>query len=246
MTSLIHPTRGRAAACLETLQKWLGLADNPRDLEYLLGVDIAEIDDYTDTLYVAADLGVKITAFSGDRVGYPAIAPIPSGEGLLTAISKVNHLCRRASGDHLFYIADDFYPTRQGWDTFLSNKGALVAGKVYDADGVFCHPIMSRQYFEQLGYFFHPSYVHVCADTDLMWTSKIDGAFVPSFNHGADAVFVHEHPCIAGHSGTVWDHTLNVANQEAVYDQGNSVLSERHPKLFKESRTVNARHIEFP
>ena len=37
--SVIYPSRGRAAICKETLSKWVTLAKNPTEIEWILSID---------------------------------------------------------------------------------------------------------------------------------------------------------------------------------------------------------------
>lgn len=231
MISLIHPTRGRPSMCLETVLKWVGLADNPVD--YLLAIDAADWESYLPTATEVEGLGGRVAKVSGPRLEWPLPDPLPENASRWsTAVTKVNFLCASATGQWLFYIADDFFPVAEGWDTELLSILADAPSKwVYDTDGRFCHPVMSRGYYESRGFFFFPGFIHVCSDTDLCWTARALGSFGACENRG---LFQHAHPLLD--LSVTGDVIHQIGNRDVIFDQGNELLKQRHSTIYEATR----------
>lgn len=235
--SLIHPTRGRPEMCLQTMERWAENCCVGREVEYLLGVDHMEGEMYQAVIARACQLGVKVVVLSGPRLEWPPPDPLPEDAHLgLTAITKVNALCKKATGSWLFYIADDFYPETSDWYLRLSAiLNRFPVGAVYDADGRFCHPCMDRAFYVLEGFFFHPHYIHVCSDVDLRWTAQGRGLFEACQD---TTIFHHDHPDLV--DGAPLDRVHVIANLLTIYDQGNKLLQQRHPHRYAEVHGLQA------
>lgn len=152
--SLIHPSRGRANKAKATLDTWFSKA-NGVNFEHILSLDTND----------------------ADATNYHAPTLISDNSCVVEATNKAAKL---SSGDILIYMSDDFdCPfdwTRLLIKEFTDAKGPILL-KVDDClqrfdVPVLTIPIMNRQLYDKLGYFWHPGYKSMFVDEDLYWTSK--------------------------------------------------------------------------
>jgi len=155
---LLHPSRGRAEQARSTLNKWVDNAYNPDQLEHVISVDN---DD--PQLLQYRDLFPTSTQVIGPNTN---------------VVQAANAGAKQATGNVLLYLSDDFMCPPE-WDRLLDKlfkdctEPRLV--KVDDClqgfeKDVLTIPIMNRQLYEKLGYFFHPAYKSMFVDQDLYHT----------------------------------------------------------------------------
>lgn len=195
MISIIHPTRGRAGIAAQTVEKWLSRSDS--NLEYILSIDNNDFEDYSDML-------VTILR-SKNR----------------SAIDAINHGARKAKGDILIVVSDDF-DCPENWDTKLL---AALEGKedfcVKTKDGIqptlMTLPIMDRKYYDRFGYIYHPEYLHMYADQEMTAVAHMLGR-----NLDIDILFPHLHYS----TGKFKKDSISIKN-DASYPQGKRVFDHR-------------------
>lgn len=98
----------------------------------------------------------------------------------ISVVQATNHAAKISTGDILIYLSDDF-DCPENWGPliqkeFKETKGPILL-KVDDClQGfhvpVLTIPIMNRQLYDKLGYFWHPGYKSMFVDEDLYWTAK--------------------------------------------------------------------------
>lgn len=161
--SLIHPSWKRPELARKCYDTWMGKADNPQDIEYVLCLskkdptNTYQRDSYSDT-------------FHNTQIVLTEIAD----NGL---VRQMNHAATVCTGNLIIAISDDFV-CPDGWDTLLLNE---LAGKtdyvVKTQDGLqpFIHtlPIMDRVFYNRLGYIYQPEYNHMYADEELAEVGKL-------------------------------------------------------------------------
>lgn len=97
-----------------------------------------------------------------------------------SVVEATNKAAKETTGDILIYISDDFkcFP---GWALAIEQEFKKYSGpaliKVDDClqkfeTPVLTIPIMNRQCYEALGYFFHPGYKSMFVDEHLYWRTK--------------------------------------------------------------------------
>jgi len=162
MISILHPSRGRPQKAYETARKWLDNAGC--DVEYILSLD------------------------SDDNVEGYEILFWPTTKRIInknkSVVEATNHAAKQSKGDILLYLSDDFdCPPLWGpmvLKEFYQEDRPLVI-KVDDCfqplgTNILTIPIMNRQLYEKLGYFWHPGYKSMFVDEDLYWTARRLGA----------------------------------------------------------------------
>lgn len=204
--SLIHPSRGRPRQALECIRLWLWQCSPYDRVEYILSLDHVDCRGYQSLLPHLIGNPIKLVV----------------GENR-TMVEALNLGAKEATGDILIYVSDDF-ECPPFWDLEILEA---VEGKkdfVLDVDDgiqdrVFTITIMSRSYYERLGYMYHPGYMSMFADNDLTEQAKADGVVVPARH----LLFRHNHP-VAGRaqmdatyarqgSSTAWKHGEALFNQ---------------------------------
>jgi len=222
LISLVHPSRGRPAKALATLDHWRARARAPERLEHLLSLDA---DDPELPAYVAG------------------FAARPGTSTLVHAnrcvVEATNQAARYARGQILVYLSDDF-ACPEAWDLLLGQAFAAGASdgravcdsprlvKVDDClqqflKRVLTIPIMNRALYQALGYFWHPDYRSMFVDQDLFEVCLNRGWLVLR----PDLRFPHEHPA---NGKAADDETYR--RSSANWEQGKAVFLRRAAEGF--------------
>lgn len=176
--SLIHPSRGRPKQAIETAQEWLKKAGNV-EVEWILSLD----QDDPALLVYQQELSV-----------YSIYKLVVSTNR--SVVEATNQAAKRSTGDVLIYLSDDF-KCPDNWGELIQARN-LTGKWLLKVDDclqrfnvpVLTIPIMSRELYEYLGYFWHPEYLSMFVDCDLYWTCKNN-----NWLHLAPELkFPHEHP----------------------------------------------------
>lgn len=203
MITLLHPSRGRPKQAFDTMTKWVKLSGVP--VEYILSIDA---DDPTLPEYRELFNGMKIIIDKNTSV-----------------VEATNVAAKCSTGNILLYLSDDF-DCFDGWGYEIEKEFAQYAGpvllKVDDClqkftVPVLTIPIMSRELYTLLGYFWHPAYKSMHVDVDLYHTVKKLGAL----KFAAHMKFPHQHVSIGKakddetyrRSASNWNQGLEVFNR---------------------------------
>ena len=157
MISLIHPSRGRPGKSFTNSVEWMQSAGT--DVELIVAVDES---DPTKDEYI--------------RLYHSHAFVSPS----TSVVQATNTAARNAKGDILLYLSDDFkcFPD---WGKVIEQEFAKYSGptllKVDDClqpfhVRVLTIPIMNRQCYQRLGYFWHPGYKSMFVDEHLYWRTR--------------------------------------------------------------------------
>ena len=232
--SLLHPTRGRPEQALQTARLWLSLAapSHDLDIEYLVALDSQDVESYsTGFLKESFDHSVSIHILHGLRVD-PNFQKLPlqEPEKYLSTVNKVNALARYATGDWLFFIADDFVPF-SGWNVALAEilklqdpRTKIVYSSEIKRANLISHPIISRGFYDFQGYFFYPEYIHVGCDVDLWMTATCENAIL-TLPFEIVSKFVHHNPYL--NNNIPLDATYHAGNSALMYQECDRILAER-------------------
>lgn len=148
--SIIHPSRSRPEMASRTVDHWLGNAEKPGEIEYILSLD--QSDPYLISYLKQKKTGVIILDNK-------------------SAIEAINNAAVKTTGNILMVVSDDFecFPS---WDVklleTLSGKTDYVV-KTLDGQQpwIMTLPIMDRTYYNRFGYIYYPGYSHMFADTEM-------------------------------------------------------------------------------
>lgn len=207
--SLVHASRQRLALADRTIREWRGRSSGEHTIEHLLSVDAddPELDGYRD---LAARHGSRLVV----------------GQNR-TMVEAVNRGAAAATGEVLVSISDDFGCPHH-WDRSLaalpeSRREAAVV--VNDGLGarIMTLPILTRAFFERLGYIYHPDYISLFADDDLTEVARRAGAVVDARH----LLFPHRH------------YSAGLNDPDTTYARQSSSRAWRHGRLTYELRRID-------
>lgn len=209
--SLLHPSRGRPQKAKDAIDNWLIRSSHKFEIEYILSLDTTDpkLNEYLETWADGAHVNNNTSV-----------------------VEATNTAAKESTGDILVYLSDDFL-CPDGWDELIvkefENENRPLVLKVKDCLQTFpapvlTIPIMNRQLYEKLGYFWHPAYKSMHVDVDLYWTTFAIGA-IKNCQH---LEFPHHH---YSNGKAVHDETYK--RSEANWDQGLEVLKRRRLEKFK-------------
>lgn len=199
MISILHPSFGRPELARKCYDEWMGKADKPEDVEYILC--LSSLDESAYGHFADAHTNVLV----GER-------------GL---VKQVNNAAQLSHGDLLIAVSDDF-GCPEHWDTLLLQS---LHGEsdyiVKTQDGlqpfIITLPIMDRVYYERFGYIYHPDFEHMFADQELADVGARLGRTIT-----LPLVFPHRHYC----TGAMKRDATNIAN-DSKYKRDEQVYLQR-------------------
>ncbi len=209
--SLIHPSRGRAEKARQTVDYWINNSSKENEIEHILSIDSDDIEkDKYNKLFN------KSIICTGDNAN---------------VVQATNRATKHSTGEILIYLSDDF-KCPENWDAEVVKHFKHVPSplliKVDDClqefhIAVLTIPIMNRQLYRTLGYFWYPDYASMFVDEDLYWTCVGNG-FIKEC---PELKFPHEH------------HTLGNCENDETYqrsslnwNQGKELFAQRKDKGF--------------
>jgi hypothetical protein len=214
--SLIHPSRSRPEKAKETYEYWMSKSSGFNEIEHILSLDF---NDPRETEYEVFGPYSRITIDHNNSV-----------------VEATNQAAKIATGDILIYLSDDF-KCPDNWDEKIrslfafatmqpKNMPALL--KVDDCLQQFnvcvlTIPIMNRELYEKLGYFWHPAYKSMFVDEDLFWTCTNNNWMM----YAPELQFPHEH-CSIGKA----ERDETYIRSEANWNQGKEVFEKRRLEGF--------------
>lgn len=206
MISLIHPSRARAEKAFITAWDWIDRAGVT--VEYIISLDT---DDPQRDQYAEKFLTKKKV--------------ITDNKSLVDA---TNNAARYSTGDILLYLSDDF-KCPDNWGSLILKEFDTDQPRMLKVDdclqkfdvGVLTIPIMNRQLYNLLGYFFNPLYKSMHVDVDLFETTKRFIKYCPHLK------FPHDH-----HSLGKCENDDTYRRSEANWDQGLQVIKQRRRQGF--------------
>lgn len=116
-----------------------------------------------------------------------------------SVVEATNQAAKKSKGDILIYLSDDFTCPPNWYQLIIEQFKGVTTPMLLKVDDclqnfgarVLTIPIMNRQLYEKLGYFWHPGYKSMFVDEDLYNTAEKLRAlkFAPQLK------FPHEHVC---------------------------------------------------
>jgi len=174
--SLLHPSWKRPQLAKHCYDDWMGSADYPDQVEYILS------------------LCDKDSNFEGYKSIFKSVYHKIKGcilykNGL---IDQVNFAAKHSTGNLLIAISDDF-SCPEHWDTLLLNalegkSDYLVKTRDGQQPWIVTLPIMDRVYYEARGYIYHPSTKHMFCDTWITHEAHLMGKVIE-----LPYLFEHQH-----------------------------------------------------
>jgi hypothetical protein len=165
MISLLHPSRGRPEKSYNNAMEWISKAGC--EVELIVSLDK---DD---------PLGIKYySAYS--PLNHPIHRVSFTENTNSSVVDATNKAAQKAIGNIFLYLSDDF-KCFDNWGVAVENEFKKYSGptliKVDDRlqkfhVPVLTIPIMNRELYNKLGYFWHPGYKSMFVDEHLYWRAK--------------------------------------------------------------------------
>lgn len=144
--SILIPTRKRPQRLESAIMSLVDLAESPKNLEFILGID----NDDTDTQqYVKDSLiekldskGVDVTALGFERLGYHRLH------------DYLNAMVKHATGDWVIFLNDDAVMKSKFWDQQIRHYDGQFKCLAFDTHNHHPYsiwPIIPREWVEYLG-----------------------------------------------------------------------------------------------
>lgn len=201
--ALIHATRGRPERAAMARKMWLDQAEQPERIEHIFVVD----DDDKESIPLHRMHHLVVQAGGGCVNAW--------NEGAFSTTAPV-----------LVQMSDDWIPI-PGWDDAILNrigdveKASVVAvSDGHREDKLLCMAIMTRNYWSQDWFMFHPSFTGVYSDNWFTDQAYARGVVIEA----RDIVFNHQHPAFI--PGLKADETYAIQNSSERYERGKAVYKQ--------------------
>ena len=213
--SLVHPTRGRPHQAWLCMCLWTSMISQHNELEYILSLDYEDCNKYRDM--AAAMCG---------KVNFRLV----TGENK-TMVEALNRGAAMAEGDVIIYISDDFL-CPENWDLVVQeavkSKGddwfLLVHDGIQDQTATIS--IVSRKYYNRLGWMYYPEYSSMYADPDATEVARRLGKLVDVTK---TVTFKHNHYTVGGMK---YDETSERQSGAAAWKRGREIFNRRKEENF--------------
>lgn len=212
---LIHPSRSRPQKAYTTAKKWMDKSGHS-DLfvRHILSLDNSDpkLNEYKTFFNESPDM--RITVNDNKSV-----------------VEATNRAARLVDDDILIYLSDDF-DCPNNWSHSILDEFRYVSKamllKVDDClqpfnVGVCTIPMMNRQLYELLKYFWHPEYFSMHVDVDLYETCKRLGVI----KNAPHLKFPHNH-----YSNGKAPRDETYTRSESNWNQGLEVINRRRKQGF--------------
>lgn len=214
--SLLHPSRGRPQKAKEAIDNWLIRSSHKFEIEYILSLDTTDpkLNEYLEIWYLETWV-------------YEA-----SVNNNTSVVEATNTAAKESTGDILVYLSDDFM-CPDGWDEQIvkefENENRPLVLRVDDClqrfdTPILTIPIMNRELYNKLGYFWYAEYKSMFCDEDLFWTAMSIGAV----KNCPNLKFPHEH-----YSNGKAKRDETYIRSESNWNQGKEVFRRRKLEKFK-------------
>jgi len=145
--AILLPTRGRDDALERSVKSLFDLADNPGQIQLMLGFDTDDdegIGAFQDSVQPWLDAqDINYTAMTFEPLGYTRLN------------EYVNTLALNSDADWLVFWNDDAYMETQGWDTVIAGytgEFKLLAFHTHNDHPYSIFPIVPRTWLDHMGY----------------------------------------------------------------------------------------------
>lgn len=204
--SIIHPSKGRPQMALNTYENWMGKADNPNSIDYILSVDLDGYKDY----YIPFKKHLhSIRILTREN------------RSCIDAINNSVEFCKGG----LFVVVSDDFDCPKHWDSLLISMIATLCLNdfcIKTQDGIqktlITLPILDRTYYNRFGYIYNPEYIHMGCDVEFTAVAIMLGRYYKSL----DLLFPHNHYS----TGKMVKDETNIRNDQS-YQQGDALVKER-------------------
>ncbi len=181
------PTRSRPAQFLETLSKYIELANDNSKIGYCISYDMDDESMLPEVIQKAVEMG------AGCFGGYSA-----------SKIDACNRDIEKTTNwDILLLISDDMIPQVKGWDDIIRQKmsnhypdtdGCLWFNDGYTEMRLNTLCCMGKKYYDRFGYIYNPEYTSLWSDNEYTEVAQS----LNKIYYFPEVIIKHEHPVWKG------------------------------------------------
>jgi len=215
--SLLHPSRGRPVLAFKAFDEWISMADNPKEIEYIMVLDD---DDPTIPIYME-----ELAKVDQSKVG-KLVFHIGETRFLIAAFHKASLLMGDTS-ELIIGVSDDM-GSAQGWDTLLfgilksydnfKDPKFIGVNDGLQHFGAMLYLIINRAWYTRVSHVIYPEYTGCYADDDMRETAKRLNSVIEA----PQILFQHRHYSLGmtPHDSTYVRHnnSASVAKNLAIYE----------------------------
>ena len=213
LITLIHPSFRRPRLAPKAYRQWMEASSGENQIQYILSLDNR---DPLLNHYLNYTRGRDYEVLISDNH---------------SVVDATNVAAKQAKGDVFIYMSDDFEASK-GWDNQIVNfvKENNLEGKPYllrandnyqSQFELLTVPIMSKELYQELGYFWHPKYRSMFVDNDLFHLTEQMGVQYDARQH---IHFTHQHPHNPNSTSNV---DLTYKQSHSNWSQGESLFVDR-------------------
>jgi len=216
------PTRSRPRQVIETLQKYIRLANSPK----LMGIAVScDLDDVSMTRnLVREEIETLMKKVEWGRVYY-------SDNHSKIEACNANMESVDYAWDIVVLVSDDMIPQVKGYDDVIRNQmiasfpdtnGILWFNDGYQGDKLNTLCVYGRKFYDRQGYIYHPSYKSLFCDTEFTDLCRTDYKNICEYI--SYCIIRHEHP------GTGFENKMDalyVSNQKYWNDDMYTYISRK-------------------
>lgn len=215
--SLLHISRQRPQLAFDCFQEWMGNCANPKEIEYILGVD-----DDDPTLKQYESLFANIDRITCDSFIFN-VTDSRNGVQALNNTAKVIS----STTEVLMSVSDDqgcfknwdleIFKVLEGIDNFKDPKFIGVSDGLNPYGGTFVYYISNRAYYNKFEWILYPEYDGMWADNDMTKLAQKTGALIDA----SHLLFQHKH------------YSLGLNKYDAIYEKTNNPVEfKKNEKIF--------------
>jgi glycosyltransferase involved in cell wall biosynthesis len=186
------PTRSRPQKIMDTLTRYMKLANHPEQLGVVLSCDDSDMTMSRNLVHEEIDKILKKTAYHKIFTG-PNTSKIEACNANMSEIDW--------EWDIVVLVSDDMIPQVQGYDDAIRNHmlarfpdtdGILWFNDGYQGEKLNTLTIFGRKMYDRFGYLYHPDYKSLFCDTEL--TDLCKGELKDKCLYVSYPIIRHEHP----------------------------------------------------
>ena len=187
---------------------------------------------------------IEILSVSNDHRDTYTVFNLPDD---IPTVYMWNYLADKAKGKLLMLCADDVIFSTPGWGRALLDHYESLENKIHvyhlldsRGDNGTPHPIVTSEWYDTLGYFLPPLFLHWYVDT---WTVEI-ARYNNCFTHMKDYLLIHDKPSDFGNPDNTYQHIRRIGwwqRDKEVNDRCQHFLTCEKMRL---SKTMQNKHLE--
>lgn len=224
--SCIQPSYKRSVMSSETFKEWVGHADRPEEIEYIIALD--SIDPTTSEYQEKFSTLLEIQKLARFEI---SVGDSTNANQAMNRGAKISSSC----SELIVVLADDegcfphwdteLFKLLEGVDNFKDPKLIWANDGYWQWGTIITAYFANRAFYNKLGYVINEEYPAWWGDNDLMETAKALNVIIPA----PHLTFLHRH-YTKGYCPI--DETYARRSNQKTFDQGQEIFLKRKARNF--------------